>query len=124
MSKQPNSTALRILVVDDESLVRWALQEALGAAGHQVATARDGETTLALLADGARYPDVVLLDYRLPRIDGLELLPRIHALAPASRVILITAYGSPEVRARALALGACRVVDKPIDMDQLDELIA
>jgi CheY-like chemotaxis protein len=115
---------LRILIVDDESLVRWSLDEALTGCGHSVMTAAEGRAALRLLAGGARDPDVVVLDYRLPGDDGLTLMPAIRALAPAARVVLLTAYGSPEVEARALALGAERVINKPIDIDDVAQLVA
>ena len=115
---------LRVLVVDDESLVRWSLDEALSGQGHEVATAAEGRVAMELLTGRMRDPDVVVLDYRLPDDDGLALLPKIRALAPASRVVLLTAYGSPEVEARALELGAERVFHKPIDMDDVGQLLA
>ncbi len=115
---------LRVLVVDDESLVCWSLEEALTGQGHEVATAAEGRVALALLAGRMSDPDVVVLDYRLPDDDGLALLPKIRALAPATRVVLLTAYGSPEVEARALELGAERVVHKPIDMNDVGQLVA
>ncbi len=119
----PPVAALRVLVVDDESLVRWSVGEALMARGHHVDTAVDAQAAVRLLSDGGRDPDVVLLDYRLPGIDGLALLPRIRVLAPRARVVMMTAYGSPEFTGRALALGAMRVVDKPIDLDDIVELV-
>jgi DNA-binding NtrC family response regulator len=115
---------LRILVIDDESLVRWSLDEALTACGHTVLTAADGRAALGLLADGARDSDVVVLDYRLPGDDGLTLLPKIRALVPTARVVLLTSYGSADLEARAHALGAARVVHKPIDMDDVAGLVA
>lgn len=114
---------MRVLVVDDEALVCWSLGEALTAQGYDVATAGEGRAALELLAGSGRNPDVVLLDYRLPGRDGLTLLPEIQALAPRARVVLMTAYGSPELLARAQALGA-RVIDKPIDIDRVAELVA
>jgi CheY-like chemotaxis protein len=113
-----------VLVVDDESLVRWSLGEVLAACGHIVVTAADGQTALGLLSAGERNPDVVLLDYRLPEIDGLTLVPLIRARAPGARIVVVTSYGSLDVVHRALALGVERVVDKPIDIADVAELVA
>jgi DNA-binding NtrC family response regulator len=115
---------LNILVVDDERLVRWSLTEALVARGHTVISAGDGRSALDAIAGGMPRPDVVLLDYRLPEVDGLEVLPDLRALSPESRVVLMTAFGTPEVTMRARALGAVRVVDKPIDLDDVEDLLA
>lgn len=121
---QPAAAALRVLVVDDESLVRWSLEEVLNALGHRVECASDGLEAARMLSEAALPPDVVLLDYRLPGGNGLTLVPKIRAVAPKSRIILMTAYGSPDLVAHALALGVDRVVDKPIDVDEVAELVA
>lgn len=115
---------LLVLVVDDEPLLLWALSEALAARGHEVLTAGDGAAALALLSGLSRRPDVILLDYRLPGEDGVALLPAIRGASPASRIIMVTAYGTPELETRALAFGALRVAQKPIDMDRVADLVA
>ncbi len=107
--------AVRVLIVDDEMLIRWALGQALGAQGcvvTEAATARE-----AVLAVRAGEFDVVVSDYRLPDTTGLELLREIRALSPASHVFLITAFGTPEMVDEAMELGVCRVLEKPIDLD-------
>ena len=68
--------------------------------------APNGRAALAALADDASQPDVVLLDYMLPDSNGLSLFERIRDVMPAGRVILMTAYGSPEVIDKALQLSA------------------
>ena len=115
---------LLVLVVDDEPLLLWALSEALAAHGHEVLTAGDGAAALALLSGSSRRPDVILLDYQLPGTDGVALLPVMHGVSPASRIIMVTAHGTPELERRALAVGALRVAQKPIDMDRVAELVA
>jgi DNA-binding NtrC family response regulator len=113
---------LRVLVVDDEPLIRWSIAETLGAAGHQVTEAQDAASALKALAD-ASGPDVVLLDFRLPDSNNLDLLARIRQIAPAATVILMTAFGTPDVTAGALKLGASRVLNKPFNMRDLEDIV-
>jgi len=87
------SPSLRVLVVDDEPLIRWSLTETLKDAGHTVAEAGNAESTLLRLTDG--HFDVVLLDYRLPDSNDLNLLSAIRRLSPQSAVIMMTAHGTP-----------------------------
>ena len=118
------SSALRVLVVEDELLIRWAIAETLGHAGHTVIKAEDGATAVQALADSAEPVDAVLLDYRLPDSDDLTLLASIRRLSPRSRVSLMTAYSSPEVMKGALALGATLcVLPKPFEMHDLEPLL-
>jgi len=114
---------LRVLVVDDEPLIRWSLSEALEDCGFVVRAAPDGRTALGALSDGSARPDVVLLDYMLPDSNGLSLFERVRELMPPGRVILMTAYGSPQVIDKALELGAYQVVMKPFDMTVIASII-
>ena len=117
------SPALRVLVVEDELLIRWAIAETLGHAGHTVIETEDGATAVQALGDSREPVDAVLLDYRLPDSDDLTLLASIRRLSPRSRVILMTAYSTPEVMKRALDLGASRVLPKPFEMHDLEPLL-
>ena len=114
---------LRVLIVDDEPLIRWSLVEVLADSGHLVEEAGDGASAVALLSDGRTF-DVVVLDYRLPDSNDLRLLQTIRNLAPASTVILMTAFGTPEMVDGALELGAYRVVPKPFDVHEMASLVA
>jgi DNA-binding NtrC family response regulator len=113
---------LRVLVVDDELLIRWSVAETLGAAGHSVVQASDGRSAMAALGSMGDV-DVVLLDYRLPDSDDLTLLGKIRRAAPDAAVVMMTAYGTPDMVNGALALGAQRVMTKPFDMHELDTVI-
>jgi len=117
------SPTLQVLVVDDESLIRWSLAEVLADAGCQVEEAGDGASAMSLLADGRRF-DVVLLDYRLPDSNDLHLLETIRNLSPRSTVIMMTAFGTAEMVEGALRLGAYRVVPKPFDVHDMARLVA
>jgi DNA-binding NtrC family response regulator len=109
-------------VVDDEPLIRWSLTETLKEAGHGVAEAGDAAGAIRSATAGEPF-DVVLLDYRLPDSNDLNLLTTIRELAPASAVIMMTAFGTPEVMAGALALGAYRVVPKPFEVHDMAALV-
>ncbi len=113
---------LRVLVVDDEPLIRWSAAETLAEAGHLVVEAADGRSALACLAEGP-LPDVILLDYRLPDSNDLALLAAIRRAAPASSVIMMTAYGTPDLMARASALGVHQVISKPFEIRALLPLV-
>ena len=112
----------RILVVDDEPLIRWCISETLGAAGYGIAEAPDAASALKALAEMPE-PDVILLDFRLPDSSDLGLLERIRGVAPAAAVIMMTAFGTPEVTAAALSLGARAVLTKPFDMQDLEHVV-
>jgi two-component system, NtrC family, response regulator AtoC len=112
----------RILVVDDEPLIRWCISETLGAAGYGITEAQDAASALKVLAEMPE-PDVILLDFRLPDSSDLGLLERIRGVAPAAAVIMMTAFGTPEVTAAALGLGARAVLTKPFDMQDLEHVV-
>jgi DNA-binding NtrC family response regulator len=106
---------LRVLVVDDEMLIRWALCQALGARGCQVTEAASAREALSALRAGDF--DVVVLDYRLPDTTHLDLLRGVRALSPASHIVMMTALGAPDMIDEAMDFGVSRVLDKPVDLD-------
>jgi DNA-binding NtrC family response regulator len=116
-------SASRVLVVDDEPLVRWSIGEILRVHGCDVVEAGDAHAAIAAAADPATRPDAVLLDLKLPDSDDLRLLVSIRRLIPRCPVILMTAFGTPEVLDEARRLGAFTVLDKPFDLDALDDLL-
>jgi len=112
-----------VLVVEEEMLIRWSIVETLAQEGHTVVEAGDATAAVRVLTDTPEPIDVVLLDYRLPDSSGLGLLADVRRLRPDSAVVMMTAYGAPEVTKSALELGAHRVVDKPFDMHGLESLV-
>jgi DNA-binding response OmpR family regulator len=112
-----------VLVVEDELLIRWSIAETLTQAGHAVLEAEDGATAIRLLSLDAAPVDAVLLDFRLPDSNDLTLLARIRQLTPRSSVILMTAFGTPEVIQGALDLGVDRVISKPFEMHDLSDVV-
>jgi DNA-binding NtrC family response regulator len=121
---EKKSPALRVLVVDDEPLIRWFLTEALTDCGYEVVEATDARTAREAVRGAAGDFDVVLLDYRLPDSEDLSLLAAIRQQAPRTAIILMTAFGTPEVVRGALDLGAFRVVGKPLEMHDLTDLVS
>ena len=117
-----NSPGLHVLIVDDEPLIRWSMAETLSHVGFEVSEAGDARETLAQLSTGLR-PDVVLLDYRLPDSNDLNLLQAIRKTIPQSPVIMMTAFGTPSVLDGALQLGAYCVLNKPVEMRDLPALV-
>jgi DNA-binding NtrC family response regulator len=118
-----NRAVASVLVVDDEPLIRWSLAETLTQRGHTVTEAGDAKATHRILACTTDRPDVVLLDYRLPDSNDLGLFVEIKRQLPGSQIILMTAYGTPEIARDALALGAYRVVGKPFEVQDLARLV-
>lgn len=115
------SSPRRVLIVDDERLIRWSLAESLTDAGATVVEASNGSEALRSVKEAA--PDVIVLDYRMPDSNDLTLLASIRRLAPRSQVILMTAFGAPEVVMGALDLGAFCVVSKPFEVGRLVALV-
>jgi two-component system response regulator AtoC len=105
-----------ILVVDDEALIRWSLRERLSADGYNILEADTGQAALDALAEGV---DLVLLDYRLPDIDGLTVLRKIKEFDQDVLVILLTAYASVDTAVEAMKQGAYHFANKPFNLDEV-----
>ena len=115
----------RVLVVDDEPLIRWSIAETLKAHGHTVLEAENGAGALRALQVVPSHPvDAIVLDYRLPDTNNLSLLGRIRQIAPRIPVILMTAFCTPELVEDALRLGAYDVMDKPFEMNELEGVVS
>ncbi len=105
---------IRILVADDHGVVREGLRTLLEQAGFEVvALATTGAETLRLVRD--HHPQVVLLDIRMPDLDGLQVLERLRSSAPEVAVVLLTTYDNPTYLRQALALGAAGYLTKDTD---------
>lgn len=101
-----------VLVVDDEKNIRLTMSRALEGIDVDVTTAINGEEALAAMA--ACHVDVVLLDLRMPGMDGIEVLRRIAREFPHARVIIVTAYGTVDRAVDAMKLGAVDFIEKPV----------
>ena len=118
-----NHPSPRVLVVDDEALIRWSLAELFTDVGYDVREASDGASALAEASEGEAF-DAIVLDYRLPDSNDLYLLEQIRQLQPQAAVVMMTAFGTPEMTSGALKLGAYRVVSKPFDVHDMVNLVA
>jgi len=113
----------RILIIDDEENIRRVTRLTLQTAGYEVGEASDGETGLEAFGDGSTW-DAVLLDQRMPGMDGLETLRHISARDSSARVIMATAYASIELAVDAMKLGATDFVRKPMTPEILRNAVA
>jgi two-component system NtrC family response regulator len=111
-----------IVVADDEETARASLGEILRQDGYDVRLAADGEEALALVA--ATSPDILLTDLRMPKLSGDELLERVRKAFPDVAVVLMTAHGTIASAVRALRAGAEDYLTKPINVDELEHLLA
>lgn len=108
---------MKILIADDEKNMRWILGKNLRDEDFSVSEASDGEEAFHLFLD--EEPDLVILDYRMPKLDGMEVLKRIKTINPKLPVIMITAHGSTDAAVEAMKLGAADYVSKPFDINDL-----
>jgi DNA-binding NtrC family response regulator len=111
----------RILVVDDEQGVCDMLEKFLKIKGYEVSTALSGEEALTLVKE--KKPHVVLLDIRMPEMDGLECLERIKEIDEEIGVIMITALKQEEVGKKAMELGAYDYITKPLSLQYLQDCL-
>jgi DNA-binding NtrC family response regulator len=111
----------RILIVDDEHSVRKSLQEWFLEDGFHVQTAEDGHQALLTLDSGPF--DIYIVDLKMPGMDGITLQKRILEGYPDAAVIILTAYASVDTAVEALKLGAFDYVTKPVDPDELSNLV-
>lgn len=112
----------RVLIVDDEPSVGEMLQTILEAEGYEVGITYDGPSGLAEIE--RHPPHVLLLDFMLPGMDGIEVLCEARHRWPTLPVIIITAFGTPELSMKATKFSVIEVVSKPFDTDKLLALIA
>jgi DNA-binding response OmpR family regulator len=110
-----------ILIVDDEKNIRLTLSQALETLGAEIDTAANGEEALTKLKE--KEFGLILLDIRMPGMDGMEVLHRVREIRPDIRVIMITAYGTVESAVEAMKLGAVDFLQKPFDPKEIRELV-
>jgi CheY-like chemotaxis protein/cytidylate kinase len=111
----------RVLLVDDEREFVQTLSERLEMRDVGSAVAYDGESALRMVEDDE--PDVIILDLRMPGIDGIEVLRRVKRSHPRIEVIILTGHGSEEDRTTCMELGAFAYLQKPVDIEALSETL-
>ena len=107
----------RVLVVDDHEMLRSGVSLALAAAGYEVDSAADGLAALAAVSH--TRPDLVVLDMRMPVLDGYATLARLRADPATAAIPVVIATAADDQRSRSLAEGAAAFITKPIDARQL-----
>ena len=110
-----------ILIVDDQKGVRRLLEELFKMEGWNVYTASDGIEAVSQVK--ASSPDIVLMDMKMPNMNGLESSSQILALCPDMKIIMMTAYGEMDVVKKALEVGVRRCITKPFDILSLRDLV-
>ncbi|HXN86408.1 MAG TPA: sigma-54 dependent transcriptional regulator [Candidatus Binataceae bacterium] len=111
----------KLLIVDDEKNIRLSLMRFFGSLGHQVREAESGAQAVALLAE-SRF-DLVLTDFRMAEMNGLELLKEVKRISPDSLVILMTAYATVENAVAAMKAGAYDYLTKPFTLEQIQLIV-
>ncbi len=116
-----NVKPTKILVVDDEAIIRESLRDWLSDSGYQVLTAEDGPHALELIEKEA--PGIAIVDLVMPGMDGIELLKKAKEISPNIEVIVITAYASIPTAIAAMKEGAYDYVEKPFSPERVELLI-
>ena len=111
------TTDARILIADDEDSLRWVLEKGLRQAGYDVTSVKDGDSALRAFAESPF--DLVLLDIRMPGMDGLTALGKLRELRPDAHVVVMTAHGTMETAIQAMQRGAYDYLAKPFDIDEV-----
>src|SRR3954447_1223612 len=112
----------RILVVDDQELMRDSLAATLTRAGHDVVACADGPAAVDRLSAGPRI-DLLITDLKMPRMTGIELLQESKRLRPEMPVVLMTAFATVSTAVEAMKLGAYDYIQKPFDGDEIKLLV-
>ena len=111
-----------ILIIDDEKSQRDILYGYLNKKGYKVFTAESGSQGIKIINEN--LVDIVLSDYKMPEMTGLEILAKVSQINPEISFVIITAYGTVENAVNAMHLGAYDYISKPVNLDELDLLIA
>ncbi|WP_338450244.1 response regulator [Niallia oryzisoli] len=112
----------KILIVDDQFGIRILLNEVLQKEGYDTYQAANGLQALEIVKDNV--PDLVLLDMKIPGMDGIEILKRMKEMVPDIKVVLMTAYGELDMIQEAMDLGAITHFAKPFDIEDIRVAVA
>jgi len=112
-----------ILIVDDEKDMGWVIGQILREAGYEVVIASSGTECFAKFNQRAGEIPIVLLDHNLPDTSGIDLIEPMKKLSPKTKFVIITAFGTPEMKKLALEKGAMDVLDKPFRVEKMLKMI-
>src|SRR3954466_14768282 len=112
----------RILVVDDQEMMRDSLAANLAREGHEVIATHDGTVAVSKLEGSARF-DLLITDLKMPKMTGIELLAEAKRLRPDMPVVLMTAFATVQTAVEAMKLGAYDYIQKPFDGDEIKHLV-
>ncbi len=107
----------KILIIDDEKHLCWALEKAMRQEGYQALSATSGKRGLELIKE--EVPSLVILDLKMPEMDGLEVLKKAKEMLPRLPVIMLTAHGTIQTAIEAMKIGAADYLTKPFDLEEL-----
>lgn len=107
----------KLLIVDDQNGIRVLLMEVFNSEGYETFQASNGRLALEIVKN--KQPDLVLLDMKIPGMDGLKILKQIRKIDTEIKVIMMTAYGELDMIKEAMELGALAHFTKPFDIDEL-----
>ena len=114
-------TEKKVLIVDDEQIVRRNLKRILNDEGYSVNTAKDGHNALELM-DSDRY-DLVVTDMKMPRMSGIEVLRKVKDSFPGVNVMIVTGYATVDTALEAMKSGACDYIEKPVSTEQFAQAV-
>lgn len=118
-SKEQPKEQKKVLLIDDEKDMDWVMKQILTDSGYEVVTTRTGADGLAKFVSDPKSIPLVILDVQLPDMNGLELLKEIKKIYSRTKVLIVTAFGTPELKKQAKQAGALAVFDKPFRVEKV-----
>ena len=110
-----------ILVADDDASIRSLLKQLLTDEGYSITEAATGTEVVAQVGESS--PDLVIMDVRMPELDGIEALPKVRQASPKTAVLIMTAFGSSNAAIKAMELGAFDYITKPFELDKISHTV-
>ena len=110
-----------ILVADDDASIRSLLRQLLTDEGYSITEAATGTEVVAQVSESS--PDLVIMDVRMPELDGIEALPKVKSASPKTSVLIMTAFGSSNAAIKAMELGAFDYITKPFELDKISHTV-
>src|SRR6266508_6818392 len=110
-----------ILVADDDASIRSLLKQLLTDEGYSISEAATGTEVVSQVGESS--PDLVIMDVRMPELDGIEALPKVKSASPKTSVLIMTAFGSSNAAIKAMELGAFDYVTKPFELDKISHTV-